>query len=221
MKNSLIYQLRELLPAWLICLALPLPAMLLWHSYDGRCVALWCFFIGCATLAAYVFRPNYSFESSWRGRITALGAGLFSAWIIYSLLWLVLVDAHDFVAMFVAFQILIPSVFVVPCMMLVTRQPFAGVVLSLFLVGCMKFIGGVGVVLVYGWHASAHGYTTMPWTHPNLLVWLFWLNSSVLSLSCYILGRRRYMRSSTGLPNTAFGLQPDRTDHQAPGARRH
>jgi hypothetical protein len=208
MKNSLICQLRQLLPAWLICLLLPLPAMLLWHSHDGRCVALWCFFIGCATLAAYAFRPSHSLERSWRDRMTALGMALFSAWIIYSLLWLVLVDAHDFVALFIAFQILIPSLFVVPCMVLVTRQPFAGVVFSLFLVGCMKFIGGAVVVLVYGWHADAHGYTTMPWTHPNLLVWLFWLNSSIFSLSCYILGRRRFMRGLTRLPNPALEPTP-------------
>ena len=208
MKNSLRYQLRELLPAWLICLLLPLPAMLLRHSHSGRCVALWCFFIGCASLAAYVFRPGRSSERSWRDRMIAFGAALFSAWVVCSLLWLLLVDAHDFVALFIAFQILIPSLFVVPCMVLVTRQPFAGVVFSFFLVGSMKLLGCVVVVLVHGWHADAHGYTTMPWTHPNLLMWLFWLNSSVLSLSCYILGRRRFARGLTVLPNTALEPTP-------------
>ena len=210
MKNSLIHQFRELLPAWLICVSLPLPAMLLWHSHYGRCVALWCFFIGCASLAAYAFSPGPSLERLWRDRVTALGVALFSAWIICSVLWLGLVDAHDFVALFIILQILAPSLFVVPCLVLVTRQPFAGVVLSFFLVGSMKFIGGVVVVLVYGWHADARGYTTMPWTHPNLLVWLFWLNNSFLAIVCYILGRRRFMRGSTGLPNST-GLEPTPT----------
>ena len=66
---------------------------------------------------------------------------------------------------------------------------------ALFIVFCMKLLGGIVVVLVYGWHASEHGvprYTDMPWTHPNLMVWLFWLNTGVLSLSLYRLGARRF-----------------------------
>jgi len=68
----------------------------------------------------------------------------------------------------------------------------------------MKILGCVVVVLVYGWHADAHGYTVMRWTDPNLLMLLFWLNSSVLSLSCYVLGRRQFIRHLTGLPNQAL-----------------
>ena len=177
--------------------------MLSWHSHGGRCVALWCFFIGCANLAAYVFRPGHSSERSWRERMIALGAALFSAWVVYCLLWLLLVDGHEVAALFIAFQILVPSLFVVPCMVLVTRQTFAGVVFSFFFVGSMKLLGCVVVVLVHGWHADAHGYTNMPWTQPNLLMWLFWLNSSVLSLSCCILGRRNFMRGLTVLPDTS------------------
>jgi hypothetical protein len=58
----------------------------------------------------------------------------------------------------------------------------------------MKLIGGLVVVLVYGWHADRHvpPYTDMPWTHPNLLVWLFWINTGALSLSLYFLGARRF-----------------------------
>ncbi len=205
MKDSLRFQSRELLPAWLTCISLPLPAMLFWRSHSGRCVALWCFFIGCASLAAYVFRPVQPLDRSWRYRITVIGTALFSAWVICSLLWLALVDSRDFVALFIAFQILIPSFCVVPYMVLMTHRPFAAVVFSFFLVGSMKILGCAVVVLVYGWHADAHGYTTMPWTHPNLLVWLFWLNSSVLSLSCYILGRRRFMRNMTALPPKKIG----------------
>jgi hypothetical protein len=43
----------------------------------------------------------------------------------------------------------------------------------------------------------------MPWTHPNLLVWLFWLNTGVLSLWLYLLGKRRYMQNMALPPNIA------------------
>ena len=117
---------------------------------------------------------------------------MFCAFVAFSLLCLTLNDAHDFVAVFLAFLILIPSLGVVPFLTLVTRRPVAAVVFALFIVFCMKLLGGIVVVLVYGWHASEHGYTDMPWTHPNLLVWLFWLNTGVLSLSLYVLGARRF-----------------------------
>jgi hypothetical protein len=63
----------------------------------------------------------------------------------------------------------------------------------------MKLLGCVVVVLVYGWDASERGYTTMPWTRPNLLVWLFWLNTGVLCLVCYYLGVGRF-RNRTAHP---------------------
>lgn len=187
--------------------------MLFWRSQDGRRVALWCFFVGCASLVAYGFRPSQLSDRSWRDRMIGIGMALVSGWIAICVLWLALVDAHDFVALFLAFQILVPSFCVVPYMALVTRRPLAAVVFSLFLVGSMKLLGCVVVVLIYGWQADARGYTTMPWTHPNLLVWLFWLNSSALSLSCYILGRRRFTRGgTTAVPNIdpADGASPCR-----------
>jgi len=61
-------------------------------------------------------------------------------------------------------------------------------------VGCMKLLGCVVVVLLHGWDASERGYTIMPWTRPNLLVWLFWINTGVLSLGFYWLGVRRFCR---------------------------
>jgi hypothetical protein len=193
-KGSLGNQLRELLPAWGASILLPLLAMLFWRSEDGRHVALWCFFIGCASLVAYAFRPGQWSDHSWSDRMSAIGTALVLGWAVCSLLWLAVVDSHDFVALFLAFQILVPSMCVVPYLALVTRRPFAAVVFSLFLVGSMKLLGCVVVVLVYGWHADAQGYTTMPWTQPNLLVWLFWLNTSLLSLSFYLLGKRRFAK---------------------------
>ncbi len=195
MKRKLRSELLALLPAWIAGILLPLPALLLWRSDDARRVAIWCFFVGCVALVAFAFRSRGELELSWNERMAAIGTSLFSTWAGFSLLWLAIIGSEDLTPFFLTFQILIPSFCVVPYMMLVTRNPIAAVVFSLFLVGSMKLLGCLVVVLVYGWHADVRGYTTMPWMHPNLLVWLFWLNTGVLSLSLYILGREKYLRN--------------------------
>jgi hypothetical protein len=197
--------LRHILPAWLGCILLPLPAIVLWRSNYGRTIALCLFFIGCANLVAYRFRQETGQETGgdvehptqvWRSRMRTLGMALVAAFAVFSLLLLALSDTRDFVAVALAFLILIPSLCVVPHFTLLTGRPFAAIVFTLFAVFCMKLLGCLVVVLVYGWHASAHDppYTDMPWTHPNLLVWLFWLFTAILSLSFYFLGERRFCR---------------------------
>jgi hypothetical protein len=197
----MINSLRDLFPVWLACVLLPLPAIAFWRSSDGRAVALWLFFIGCTSLVAYAFRQDIHAAVSpsaelpgrlWRKRLSVVTVSLLSACFVFSVLCLTLNDQHDFVVVFLAFLTLIPSLCVVPFLTLITRKPLAAVVFSLLLVGCMKLLGGAIVVLVFGWHASEHGHTDMPWTHPNLLVWVFWFNTSVLCLLLYRLGARRF-----------------------------
>jgi hypothetical protein len=195
---------RQLLPAWLCCILLPLvPLTFWWRPDDGRSSPMGLFFIGCASLVAYVFRadlissPVDELERSerlWRGRMTTVGTALFFASSVFSLLWLILIDAHDFVAVFLAFSILIPSWCIVPYLTLLTRKPFAAVLFTLFAVLGAKLLGCVVVVLIYGWHADRHvpPYTDMPWERPNLLVWVFLFNTAVLSAWFYILGERKF-----------------------------
>lgn len=202
MKTELIQELRFLLPAWIGAVLLPLPAIVFWHAESGRRVAIWLFFVGCTSLVAYAFRPDTNPQPSdlqvrttrvWRRRMAAIAVALFAAAVTFSLLCLALNNPHDLVAVFLAFSLLIPSFCVVPWLTLLTRKPFAAVVFTLSLVGLMKLLGCLVVVLVYGWHADAQGYTQMSWMHPNLLVWLFWFNNGVLSLSFYFLGKRRFL----------------------------
>ena len=194
----------HLAPVWFVCILLPLPDLFFWwHPEDGRGVPLGLFFIGCASLVAYAFRsdiiPSANHEGEppgllWRNRMTTIGTALLLASIVFSLLWLCLIDARDFVAVFLACSILIPSLCIVPCLTLLTRNPIAAVVFTLFAVFAAKLLGCLIVVLVYGWHADAHAppYTDMSWEHPNLLVWLFLLNTAILSVWFYILGRRKF-----------------------------
>jgi hypothetical protein len=192
MKETMRYQLRELRTTWLACILLPLPAMVLWQSHQGRCVALWCFCATCFYLAATCFRsPIGRDAAAWSDRMRALVIALLLAWAGFSVLWLVLVDPHDWVALFIGLQILIPSLCVVPYLSLITGWPFAAVVFTAVLLGCAKGIAGAIVCLVYGWSGPRHD-TSFPWTAPNLMLSTFWVNAIILCACCYGLGARAF-----------------------------
>jgi hypothetical protein len=204
-KADLKQELLHLAPASSVCVLLPLPAIILWHTADGRRVAIWLFLLACCSCVAFAFRRETtpsSVESQlrtphgWQLKMATLSSILFATFICFSFSILLLNNSSDFLAVFLAFSALIPSLCVVPYLTLVTRKPLAAVVFSLALIGSTKLLGCVVVVLIYGWHADALGYTETPWMHPNLLVWLIWFNAGLLSLSCYFLGRRRYLRTS-------------------------
>ena len=206
---------RSSWPAWLGWLLLPLPAVLFWRSDSGRFIALCLFFVSSTSFVVNAFRADAagSVKSAaeledrkkiWRVRMLFLALALLFQWVVFSMLCLVFNDPHDVMAPVLALGSLVPALSVAPCLTLVTRKPFAAVVLTLFLVGSMKILGCVVVVLVHGWHADAQGYTTLPWTHPNLLVWLFWLNTSLLSLSFYIVGRKKFIRDLAWSPHPGW-----------------
>jgi hypothetical protein len=139
-------------------------------------------------------------QRRWFTKVGALGLALFASLVAFSAFSLTLNDAHDLDVPLVGLLILVPSLCTVPYLTLLTRKPFAAVVFALALVGCMKLLGGVVVVLTYGWNASQLGHTRMPWTDPNLLVWVFWLLTGVYSATLYVLGYRAFQ---------ALCLRPD------------
>jgi hypothetical protein len=185
-------ELRGILPAWLVCTLLPLPAIAFWRFLGGEPLAHFCFFICCMSLVASRFRLKVIFQQappSWHVKMLAVGVALLAASIVFSLLWLTLADAHDLVTPFIAFQSLIPSFCIVPYLSLVTGKPAAAVILSAFLVGCMKMVAGIVVNLVYGWN---YGHHELPWTDPNLMLWSFWVATAILSVSLFFLGANKY-----------------------------
>ncbi len=190
-REMLSHQLQDLRFAWAACLLAPLPAMAFWRSQDGRCVALWCFCAGCFALVAHSFRPHSLSRPglTWRDKVLTTGAALLFAWVLFSLLWLAIVDVHDFLGVFIGFQILIPSLCVVPYLTMITRKRFAAVVLSAFLLGSMKMIAGIVVNLHYGW---GDGHHEIPWTEPNLMLSAFWAAATILCTTCYFLAARRF-----------------------------
>jgi len=196
MSKSTSEVLRSLAPALLFCLLLPLPAILLWHSHDGRFVALCCFFVGSTSVVVWFFQKDIAHATApapaaavWHRGIAVVGVALLAEWVVFASC-LVVNDPHDLVAPVLALLTLIPALCIAPYLTLSTRKPAAATVLTLFLVGSMKLVAGSVNCLVYGWHAD----TTMIWAPPNLIVSAFLVSSAILSASFYVAGARKYRR---------------------------
>ena len=184
-------ELRAILPAWCICTLIPLPAIIFWRFLDGYPVAHFCFFVCCMILVASRFRPKVISQQPplWHVKMLAVGVALVSSALVFSLLWHGFADRQDFVTLFIAFQAVIPSFCVVPYVTLLTRKPASAVILSAFLVGCMKMVAGIIVNLRYGWDYDHH---ELPWTEPNMMLWSFWVATAILSLLLFLLGASKY-----------------------------
>jgi hypothetical protein len=106
-------ELRAMLPAWVTCTLIPLPTIALWRFLGGEPIAHLLFFTCCLSLVASRFRPKVVSQKpspSWHIKMLAIAAGLISSSVVFSLFWLVLADAQDFVTPFIAFQAVLRSV---------------------------------------------------------------------------------------------------------------
>jgi hypothetical protein len=198
-------ELRAMLPAWVICTLIPSPAIAVWRFLDSYPLAHFLFFACCLGLVAARFRPKALSQKpypSWHIKMLAIVAALISSAVVFSLLWLGLADAQDFVTPFIAFQAIIPAFCIVPYVTLITRKPVSAVILSAFLVGCMKMVAGIVVNHRFGWDYDHH---ELPWTEPNMMLWSFWVATTILSLLLLMFGASRY-RAQLGHPDSPSHL---------------
>jgi hypothetical protein len=192
--------LRRLFDHGLGLVLYPLLILATWHSEGGRQWAMLVFFLACATRVAREFQRlgrrlaigDPATLSTWGTSLQSLAATVLSAWLAFSVLSLPLNNPRDFDVVILAFVLAITALCVTPYLMLLTKKVFASVVFTVFAAFATKLLGCVVVVLVYGWDASERGHTTMPFTHPNLLVGMIWLNTAVLSTWCCFQARRRF-----------------------------
>jgi len=212
MKSTLRLELRHLFPAWVVCVLLPLPLILFWHSPTGRSFALFCYTFSCAILAAHSFHRDIQSQktpatspqsdtiaNNWRKKILSLAVAFFAAFVVFSLLSLAVNDRSDFVTPMLAFMVIIPAICIVPYMVLTTRNLLAGVIFSIFLVGSLKTpIGAIIVKTFFPNHFQqafdVDGSLIMPtpWSHPNLLVWFFYVSTFALSVTFFFLGAKKF-----------------------------
>ena len=207
MNQSLRQELQYLFPAWLATVVVPLLMVLFLQSPWARSSALMCFLLGCVITVAYSFRrdverPNAPADANkvmepratWADRMQPLAIALFGAAALFSAIcWLFRQGVEDpLVAPMLATMAVVPALCITPYLTLISQRPWAATVLTVFLVGCMKFAGAIVVVLIYGWDADKQGRLGMPWHQPDLLVWLFWIFNAVVSAAFYVLGMRTF-----------------------------
>jgi hypothetical protein len=169
-----------------------MPAIVFSRFLGEEPVAHFGFLACCMALVASRFRPKIISQQPpqrWHDKMLAVAAALVASAIVFSLVWLGLADSRDFVTPFIAFQTIIPAFCIVPYVTMLTRKPAAAVVLSAFLVGCMKMIAGITVNLRYGWN---YGHHDLPWTEPNLMLSAFWVATALLSALFLFLGANQY-----------------------------
>jgi hypothetical protein len=166
-----------------------------------------CFFVGITWLVADIFARGANGDdvlanqgNRWRDKAAAAVIALLAAWMVMAGMCQTLPQSAGVVAAALALMALVPALGIVPYVMTLVGDRYVAVVFSLTAVACMKLLGCLVVVLIHGWDASERGYTTMPWTEPNLLVGLFVSFTAVPSAACFGLVVRR---SSQG-PQAAF-----------------
>lgn len=188
----------------------PIPLLLLWRTEAGRLWAMGVLFAACATRVACAYRlhEQHWFEdggpvhqTKWRHIWQTLAGEILLTWGLFALVSLSLSDPRDYDVVILAFLVAMTSLCVTPYLMLLTQKVFASVVFTLFATLLTKLLGCIVVVLVYGWDACERGYTTMPFTHPNLLVWMIWLNTAALCAWCYLQTQRRCSTPSAAAAN--------------------
>jgi hypothetical protein len=188
----------------------PVLILLVWRTEAGRLWAMGVLFAACATKVACEFRdqvPRTSEDGepvprlTWRRAWRTLAGQVLLAWALFAAVSLSVSDSRDHDVVVLALILAITSLCVTPYLMQLTQKVFASVVFTFLAALLTKLLGCVVVVLVYGWDACERGYTTMPFTHPNLLVWMIWLNTTVLCAWCYSRMQRRLPVPSTATAN--------------------
>lgn len=203
MRQIVFQQLRSLATPWLASIAILFTAFSLAGADDGVPWRFSCLAITCAGLVAWTFRHDIhdrrlehsdTSEQLWKQRMTAVSITMIATVLLFSVFCLLFKDQIYLVSVAKAVYVAMLAICIVPYFALTVRKVFGSVVLAIMAVFSMKLLGCLVVVCVYGWDASERGYTTTPWTHPNLLVWLFLLGTTVLSLSLLHLGKKRFYR---------------------------
>jgi hypothetical protein len=185
-------ELRAMLPVWALSVLLPVPLVNFWRHRPGSDLAYGYLFLGAALLAADRFAAlGAGFEPSvWRIKTRALWtAGAINVAVFTMFVWAVTAEADLSVPLFASLATA-TALCCAPFLAIATGSTYLAVFGCLVLVAAIKMAGCVVVVLVYGWHAQEHGYTTLPWTQPNLLVWLCLAGAAGCSVVLYETARR-------------------------------
>jgi hypothetical protein len=176
--------LRQVAGAWLAAACLPLPALLMTSPATNADVS--CLYLGLASawLAVEILRCG-GYPSS-RAELSAKLATLCIALAINGALFIALgssvsVRSNIPFALLALFAI-IPSLGLVPWMVLKLRNSLTALVLSALVLLVAKLSACVVARLVYGPDYMEHGYVAADWRMAKLMISMTWLLITLISV---------------------------------------
>lgn len=207
--NTIVGELREMLPTWAFAVLLPAPLTTFWHEGPGRDFAYAYLFLGCALLVSERFprrgeilaleKEGQGLREIWRIRMVSLGMAILAAIGVFSGFASAIAGEWNFSFPLLAILATTPALFCVPYFVMITGKKYGAVLLVVFSLALIKLAGCVLVRGVYGSTALAEGKMSLPWEQPNLLV-CFCLGGMLgFSTVCGLLGKRLFVRGEEGL----------------------
>jgi len=182
--------LQMLRKSWLAIAAagfLPLPALL---ATDRSEIASLYLGVACAWLSTEMIRVGGIPKSrvAWCGMTLALMAAVFSNTALFIALGIAVNVQSNLPFPIMACLSAIPAVGLVPWLMIRLEQQYSALILSALIVGTAK-IGGCAVArIVYGPNFIAEGYVSGDWTRAKLMISVFWILTSAISLGLLLVG---------------------------------
>jgi hypothetical protein len=185
--------------SWLTIVAagfLPLPALL---ATDRSEIASLYLGVGCGWLSTEMIRLGGIPRSrrSWRAMALAVMTAVISNAALFISLGIAVNVQSNLPFPIMAVFSAIPAIGLVPWLMIRLEEQYAALILSAFIVGAAKIGGCLAARIVYGPNFIADGYVSGDWTRAKLMISVFWILTSTISLGLLLVG---FLRSPCPRP---------------------
>ena len=193
MHASFLLLLRQ---SWLTILAagfLPIPALL---DTDRSEIASLYLGVACGWLSTEMMRIGGMPTSrmAWCGMTLAIMTAVFANTALFITLGIAVNVQSNLPFPIMALLSAIPAIGLVPWLMIRLEQQYAALILSAFIAGSAKLAGCVVARIVYGPNFAAEGYISGDWTRAKLMISVFWILTSAISLGLLFVGFLRSRR---------------------------
>jgi hypothetical protein len=185
--NTSVLLLRQSRPMIVAAGFLPLPALL---ATDRSEIASLYLGMACAWLSTEMTRVGGMPTSrvAWCSMTLALMTAVFSITAFFIALGITVNVQSNLPFPIMAFLSAIPAIGLVPWLMIRLEQQYTVLILSALIVGTAK-IGGCAIArIVYGPNFAVEGYISGDWTRAKLMISVFWILTSAISLGFLFAG---------------------------------
>lgn len=189
--------LRSTAMTWAVALILPLPILV--ASDPASSADMSCLYLGlsCAWLATEIYRSGRVPESreAWAGKILAIFLAVGTNVGVFTVFGIAGGVQTRFPFWLMATLSAVPAVGLIPWLMRRVRQPYTAIILGAIMVLAAKLAACVVARIVYGPDYIAQGYVAADWRSAKLMISLFWMLSTAMSLGLLLIDDLKWKRS--------------------------